>query len=81
MDESGISFPLGAWTWVGRCMVVVLLAHCLKSMVELGVDNKNASVAFDSEMNHATVDCLPAASRSLWEPLRQECVKYKNSRE
>lgn len=64
VDESGISFPPKAWSWVDRCMVVVLLAHCLKSMSELGVSD-NAVVAFDSVMHRARVDCLPPAGRSL----------------
>lgn len=80
VDESGISFPPEAWAWAGRYMVVVLLAHCWKSMGELCMGN-NALMAFDSETHHAGVDGLPPACRSLSEPLGQQCVKYGSRRE
>lgn len=64
VDGFGTSFPPEAWAWAGRYMVVVLLAHCLKSMGEVNVGN-SALMAFDIERHHAGVDSLPPACRSL----------------
>ena len=65
--EPGFSFPPAVWAWVGRCMVVVLLIPCLKSMGEQG--ESNVLMAFGSEMHLARVDCLRIAAIRLWEPL------------
>ena len=71
MVEPGFSFPRAVWTWLGYCMVVVLLIGCLKNMGEMGEmsESNGCWVAFGIEMPLAEVDCLIVAGMSLWEPL------------
>lgn len=61
-------------------MVVVWLVRFLKSMGEMGESNDASVVAFGREMHLAGMDCLPIASRSLWEPLGQDSVKCSTRR-
>ena len=67
---SGFSYPPAVEAWMGQCMVVVLLMHCLMNMGERGESN-DASLTFGWEMHLASVECLAIAGGSLRDSLEE----------